>query len=183
GEHFDAAARDAEPALDRLIRIGHAADRDRLRLPRLLVELFAQELRRVFLHQDLRLEVETGGEAEVLVGGARVTVDAAVLAAAIRIDAGVEADVGTVVRGDDRARRIAQVERLRRVLVALRFIVDGVCERLEAVLRVPAGGAAFHHQGEALGRVQKSYTVKLLAYVLAPPPAHSPRASVLPPPS
>ena len=114
GQHLQAAARDAEPALDRLVGIGHAAHHQHLRLPLLRVQLLAQQRRRVFLDQDLRLEVEPRGEAEVLVRGAREAVDAAVLAAAIRIDAGVEADVRTVVRGDDRPRRIAQVDRARR---------------------------------------------------------------------
>src|SRR5438067_5140808 len=36
----------------------------------------------------------------------RIAVDAAMLTAAIRIDRAIEADIGRVVAGDDRARRI-----------------------------------------------------------------------------
>ena len=68
-----------------------------MRLPLPRHQLLAQQLGRVFLHQDLRLEIESGGKAEVLVARAREAIDAAVLAAAIRIDARVEADVGAVV--------------------------------------------------------------------------------------
>src|SRR6185503_16074607 len=137
-ENGDAAPRDPELSLDRLIRIGDAADGDRLRLPAFLVQLFAEQRRRIFLDHDLRLEVEARGKAEVFVRRPRVTVDAAVLAAAIRIDAGFEADVRTVVGGDDRSRRIAEVDRLRQTLVALGVIVDDVFELLKTVLRIPA---------------------------------------------
>jgi hypothetical protein len=45
-----------------------------------------EELRGVLLDQDPGLEVEAGGEAEVLVGGTGVAVAAAVLAAAVGIE-------------------------------------------------------------------------------------------------
>src|SRR5207248_2242945 len=123
-------------------RIGYAADRDRLRLPVRREELLAQQLRRILLHHDLRLEVETGREAEVLVRRTGKAVRASVLAAAIRVDAVLEADVGRVVARDDGPRRIAQVNRSRHALVALRLVIDDVGKLLEPVLRVPAGAAS-----------------------------------------
>ena len=111
GEHREAASRDAELALDRLIHVGDAGQTQHLRLPAARRERFAQQLGRALLHQDARLEVEPGGESEVLVGRARVAVDAAVLAPAVGVQAGVEAHVGTVVVGDDAARGVAHVER------------------------------------------------------------------------
>src|SRR5206468_1166279 len=98
-------------------------------------QLFTQQLRRVFFDQDLRLELQAGGEAQVFVGRAREAVDAAVLATAVGIDARVETDVGTVVVRDDAARRVAQEDRVRRRLL-LGLVVADVFDRLEAVLRI-----------------------------------------------
>ena len=67
GEHLEAAPRDAEPALDRLVAVGVAGERDDLRLPAGSGEGLAQELGRVLLNHDPPLEVEPGAEAEVLV--------------------------------------------------------------------------------------------------------------------
>ncbi len=130
GQHREAAARDLQLPFHRLIWISDAADHDRLRLPRLLHQLLPQQLGRVLLHDDLRLEIEACGEAEVLVGGTGIAVDAAVLATAVRIETRIEADVGTVVVGDDRARRIAKIDRAprRRLLVDVGVVVDDVLE-------------------------------------------------------
>src|SRR4051794_10024816 len=78
GEDAEAAARDLELPFDWLESVGHTADGDRLRRPLRRRKLFAQKLRRVFFDEDLRFEIEPGGEAEVLVCGTRETVDAAV---------------------------------------------------------------------------------------------------------
>ena len=66
-----------------------------------------EQLRRVFFHHDPALEIEPGGKAEILMGRPRVTINAAVLAAAIGIHARLETDVGAVVMRDDRAGEIA----------------------------------------------------------------------------
>ena len=66
----------------------------------------SNSLRRLRLHEQLRLEVEAGRETEIGVGRPREAIDAAVLAAAIGIDRTVERDVGGVVAGDDLARRV-----------------------------------------------------------------------------
>src|SRR5262249_47734896 len=104
------------------------------------------------LHQNLRLEIEPGGKAEKLVRGPRIAIDAAVLAAAIGIDAGVETDVGTVVRGDDRARRIAQINRARRApFLDVRLVIDDVLELPETILRFPARASSFPRRVEGHG--------------------------------
>src|SRR5262249_5994528 len=69
-------------------------------------ELVAQQLDRVRLVEDLRLEVSPGRQVEVGVRWPRVAIDAAVLAAAVRIDRLTEADVGRLVARDDRARGV-----------------------------------------------------------------------------
>src|SRR5439155_4908208 len=53
-------------------------------------------------------KIQTGGEAKVLVCWPGITIYTPVLAAAIRIDAGFEADVRTVVMGDDGAAGVFQ---------------------------------------------------------------------------
>ena len=111
---FEAPPCDLQVALDRLIRIGDAAEVHRGRLPFLGQEFAAQQFRRIVFHHDLGFEIEPGREAEILVIWPSVAIGAAVLAAAIRIDAVREADVGTVVVGDDRARVIDEELRARR---------------------------------------------------------------------
>ena len=74
GEDLEAAAREPQPALDRLVAVGVAGERHHLRLPARRAKRLAQQLGRVVLHHDAALEVEPGAEAEVLVGGAGVAV-------------------------------------------------------------------------------------------------------------
>ena len=113
-EHFQNAAHHLVFALDRLIRIGVGADRDHARRIIRRRDLALEQFRRVRLDEQLRLEIEPGREAHVRVGRAREAVDAAVLAAAIRIDRAVEADVGRVVARDDLARPLLGHRRLER---------------------------------------------------------------------
>jgi len=145
GQHFEAAAREAQLPLHGLPRVGDARDADHLWPPARPEQLRAQELGQLVLHGDLGLEVEPRREAEVLVRGPRVAVDAAVLAAAVRVDADVEADVGTVVVGERRARGVAQELRARVGRKLVREPLVGVRRErraLEAVrgcgLRAPA---------------------------------------------
>ena len=49
------------------------------------------------LDHDARFEIETGRKTEILVRRAGKTINAAMLATAVRIDAGFEADVGTLI--------------------------------------------------------------------------------------
>ena len=64
----------------------------------------------------------------------RITIDAAVFASAIRIEAHLEADVRAVVLGDDAARRIRKILR-RRPAQALEILVV-VLDLLELELMV-----------------------------------------------
>src|SRR5436190_24294589 len=136
-QNREASAGNLQLPLDRLEGIGHAADGDDVRLPLRRQKLLAKQLGGILLDDDLRLEVEASGEAEVFVGRPSEAVDAAVLTSAIRIDAVSEADVGAVVVGDDGSNRIAQIDRTRRLLVRRRVFVADVRQLLKPILRVP----------------------------------------------
>lgn len=64
-------------------------------------------------HQDLALEIQTRREAQVFVRRTSKAINASMTASPVRVDAGVEADVRTVVAGDDRTGDVTQVDRLR----------------------------------------------------------------------
>src|SRR6185369_8057178 len=87
GKYLETLTGQPEPAFDWLICIGYAAYRNHFWLPLRRSEFFAKQLRRVFLHQDPGLEIQTGRKPEVLVIGPSVTIDTSVLAAAVRVDA------------------------------------------------------------------------------------------------
>ena len=71
---LEALPRDQEVPLDRLVAIRDPREHHQLALPRLLVERLAQQLRRVPLHDDLRIEVRARAHVEILVRGPRVAV-------------------------------------------------------------------------------------------------------------
>ena len=88
-------------AFDRLIAVGDAAHGEHLRLPLAATTAprnnsGASSFTMIFVSKSRPAE-----KPEIFVGRPGVAVDAAVLAAAIGIDARVEADVGAVVVGDD----------------------------------------------------------------------------------
>src|SRR6185312_1864457 len=146
-QHFEDAAHHLIFALDRLVRVGVGADGDDLRLVGGRGQFLLQQFRRLRLHEQLRLEIEARRQAEIGVRRPRETVDAAVLAAAIGIDRPVEADVGTVVAGDDLARRVRLHDRLERRQIVERApaVVEGDARvRLEAPhgVRLRAAAAA-----------------------------------------
>ena len=126
-QHFEDAAHDLVAPLDRLIRIRVGADRDRARAVARGRELALQQFRRVRLHEQLRFEIEPGREPEIGVRRPGKAVDAAVLAAAIRVDRAIEGNVRRVVAGDHLAGGIdanAGLER-RQFLEALPAVVEG----------------------------------------------------------
>ncbi len=157
GEHLDHGARDLPLALDRLVRVGVGAERDRLAAVAGLRELGAQQRGGVGLREELRLEVEPRREVEIRVRRPRVAVDAAVLAALVRIDRLRERDVRRIVAADDRARRLDPHDRLqrRRLVVAVRRRRPARpsrrrparAARAEAVCRIEGRAAALGRRG------------------------------------
>ncbi len=113
-QHFEDRACHLPLPLDGLVRIRVRAERDRVAgVPRLR-ELPAQEQRGIRLGEELRLEIEARGEIEIGVGRARVAVDAAMLAALVRVDRLRERNVGRGVAADDRPRRLDRDRGLER---------------------------------------------------------------------
>jgi ABC-type thiamin/hydroxymethylpyrimidine transport system permease subunit len=62
----------------------------------------SQKLRCILLDHDLGLEIQAGGKTEIFMRRPGVAINTTMLAAAVRIDAGIEADVGTIVKSDER---------------------------------------------------------------------------------
>ena len=110
-QHLEDAARDLEPALERLVGIGVGAERDRLAAVAGARELALEQRRRVVLGEQLGLEVEPGREPEIGVARPRVAVDAAVLAAAIGVDRRSNGMSGECVAGDHAAARVRRAPR------------------------------------------------------------------------
>ncbi len=112
-------------------------------------EFFRQQLGRVFFHHDAAFEIESGGESEIFVRWPGVTINAAVLAAAIGIDARFETDIGAVVMCDDRPGEIAVVNGAAgwpfRVVFVLRIRL--YVERLKAVGRIPGSASSVDRFG------------------------------------
>jgi hypothetical protein len=101
-QQLDHRAREPQLALDGLVAVGGGADGDVARPVALAAEFGAQHLDEVALGDQLGLEVEAGREVEVAVRRARETIDAAVLAAPVRVERAVEGDVGRLVLGEHR---------------------------------------------------------------------------------
>src|ERR1019366_10624095 len=94
---FEAPAREPVPGLQRLVAIGDAAEDPLLPLPLRGVERLAEQLGGVLLDHDLAIEIGARAEAQVLVRRPCVAIRTGVKAAAVRVDAPVEADIGAVV--------------------------------------------------------------------------------------
>ena len=124
-------------------------------------QLARQRLGGIGLGEQLGLEVEPRRQPEKGVGRPREAVDAAMLAAPVRVDRAVEADIGGFVAGDDAPRRhllhfggerIELAERLPAVvdrLVGDRFVAAGAVG-LGAPAMPAAGGDAARLEREAL---------------------------------
>src|SRR5262249_43794949 len=89
-------------ALDRLIWIGIGAYGDGFGHIAGCRQFALEKKRCIALGKKLRFEIEPRGKAKKSVGRARVTIGAAMLAAAIRVDRAVEGNVWRIVLGDDR---------------------------------------------------------------------------------
>src|SRR6476620_5533975 len=99
--NLNEAASQFEFTFHRLITIGDAGNHDRLAPPASVVELAAEEINSVVFDKHLGFEVDSRVNSERLVAGAGVAVGAAVLAAAVRIHAVTETDIGAVVFSDE----------------------------------------------------------------------------------
>ena len=134
-QRFERSPRELVVAFDRLIRIGGGSERDEITRPGRLVELAAQYLGEIHLHEDQRRELVARAELELRLIAAREAVMAAVRAAAIRVQRPVEGHplhgiqrrsagdflvarlVGATLRLVERRRRRARVTCSAMVLV------------------------------------------------------------------
>lgn len=149
GHHFEAAAGDAEFALDGLVAIGDAGHRDRFAPPAFFGEFAAEEFGRIVLGEDDGLEVEAARHAEVFVSGAGVAVDAAVLATPVGVDGPLHREVGGIDGVDEGFGAVGENARFDLfaaggfgVHLIEVFAQDVEADGFEAVAGVDAGAAA-----------------------------------------
>ena len=107
GQHPETAPGQLKLALNRLVGVGDAAEKDRLGLPGRRGQGFVQQVGRVLFDHKLRFKVQAGRESEPLVGRTGVTIDAAVLTAAVGVEADPKADIGAGVVAEDGPRGVA----------------------------------------------------------------------------
>ncbi len=158
GEQFQCGAGQPPLLLDRLVGIGVAADVDRADHVAGFGQLRAQHLGEIALGAQLRFKIEAGRQVEVAVRRSRKTINAAVFAAAIRVDRLAEGDVRRVVAADHAARAFLGDlgARAWRILVqqrALPAVVLGLmADAFEAALGIGRSTAALERAGGA-GRI------------------------------
>ena len=99
--HFEHLPCDPIAPLDRLVGIGIGPHRDRCGLVAWFGQRCAQQFGGVGLGEQPGFKVQSRRKIVEGMGRARVTIDAAVLAAAIGIDRAVEGDVGRTVEAED----------------------------------------------------------------------------------
>ena len=147
-KHLEALAHEAEMTLGGLVAVGDAAADDNLRLPPGRGEFVAQQPGGAELDEDFGLEIKAAVPAEVVMVGTRVTVGAAVFAAAIGVQAGRERNVGAVVVSENGFARIE--EKLRawmRLFLGWRVGVGLAMKAFETVGRVEQGAAMGKRRG------------------------------------
>jgi hypothetical protein len=125
-QHFEDPPHDLILLFDRLVGIGIGADGDGSRRIFRVRQFALQELCSLRLCKQLGFEIEPGRKPEIGMRRPRKAVDAAVLAAAIRIDRAVEGNVGRVVAGDDLAGGVDRYRGLewRQLLERLPAVVE-----------------------------------------------------------
>ena len=141
-QRFQTAACQLEPFFYRLIAIGDPAHGQDSGPPFRTGQFLTQQFRRLFFHHDLSFKIQARRETQIFVGGARITVDTAMFAAAIGIDAGVEADIRAIVVGDDGFGRIGMELSGRRGNLVDLCGLRNQLDRLEAILRIRYRSAA-----------------------------------------
>ncbi len=117
-QNLEYRSRDSALAFDWLIGVGVGAKRNDFRLISRVRQLKFEQLCRVRLCVKLCLEIEPCGVSEIAMCWPRVTIDAAMLAAAIGVDRAIERDIGTVVARYYCSRRFLLQFRLKCVEVA-----------------------------------------------------------------
>ena len=146
-QHLQHATGEAQLALDRLVGVGGRAEVDRLRAPAGSAQRDAQALGGIDLGDQTRFEIQPGRQVQVTVSRPCITVDAAMLAAAVGIDRPLEGQVGRVVAREDLCaglqahlggnRRRTVPQRAARIAPAVIDRLAGVA--FEAVRDLPAG--------------------------------------------
>src|SRR5690606_28255295 len=109
---------------------------NRLHLVAGAAQLFFQESRRIVFGDEARLEVEARRIPEIGMGRPREAIDAAVFAAAIRIDRLQYRNVRRVVPGNDAATGVGLNGGAQ-----LRYVVSQLGERVAPMARLVAGPA------------------------------------------
>ena len=99
--HFKQGTREPVLLFSRLIAIGIPAEHDGCGIPVFMHQKFAQELRGVFLDNDLPFKIQSGAIAPVLVDIPCITIDAAMFATGIGIHAVAHAHIRTLHFVDD----------------------------------------------------------------------------------
>src|SRR5687768_3112518 len=84
-----------------LVCVGVDAERDGLRHVGSFRQLLPQQFRRVDLGKNFAFEIQPRRESEITVSGARETVNATVLAAAVRIQRDTERHIRRLVAAED----------------------------------------------------------------------------------
>src|SRR5712691_6191070 len=143
GENFQTAAGDLQFPFDWLIAIGDAANRDDLRLPFARGQFFAEKPGSILFDHDFRLEIQPGGKTKIFMKRPLIAIDAPMLTAAVRIDAGFKPDIRTVIVGDDGGGRVLEeVGAGQRVPIWIPIRIRFEVNLFEAIGRVAAGAAS-----------------------------------------
>jgi hypothetical protein len=185
GQHFDDGTGDAQLPLDRLVGVGGRADVQHQRSIVATRQRLAQLLGGVDLRDDLGLEVEPRRQVEVAVRRPCEAVDAAVFAAAVRVDRDVEMHVRRVVAGQNRLDALLddlrggrQVFFLHRLVERAPAVVEGFVRPLRiAVLDGPRRAAALdrvrqravwdQRDGAGAGHTVNIYSIRPIASYVA----------------
>ena len=126
----------------RLIRVGIGAQRNRPRHIAGLAQLPLQNLRHIRLEAQLGFKIQAGGVAKIGVARPGIAINAAMLAATIRVHRPVKAQIRAAVPTDHTAGRIARQRGLQRRRLHL--------HRVPAIIK-----ARRHLRVEAAGRVDR----------------------------
>ncbi len=130
-QHLEHRAGQLGLTLEGLVGIGRGAERDGRAGVARLAQFFAQQAGGIGFGEYLRFEIQPRRQAQISVGRPGVAVDAAVLAAPVRIQRLIKAEIRRIVAADDTFCTVDQQARLRqggfRWLPAIGLGLAGVC--------------------------------------------------------